>query len=398
MDESNNPFTPGAGSPPPELAGREDIMRQARVLLQRIKNKKSAKSILLTGLRGVGKTVLLSEIRRSAAQMDYQTLFIEAHEDKSLAELLAPQLRYLLYELDRMKGAKEVVRRGLAALAGFVGSVKFSFGDIPLGIDIEPQKGTADSGDLETDLPQLFALLGEAAKSKGTSLALLIDELQYFSQKELSSLIMAMHKLQQEKLPFVLIGAGLPVLPQLAGESKSYAERLFDFPEVGALAGKDASIAIAEPIQDEGERIDEDAVAEIVRITQGYPYFLQEWGYQVWNLAGKSPISKSVVNRASKVTTTRLDKNFFRVRFDRLTNSEKDFLRAMAELGAGPYKAGDVAAAMGLKLASLSPRRAKLIKKGMIYSPQHGELAFTVPLFDAFMRRAIPEFKPKKAK
>lgn len=398
MNEGKNPFTPGAGSPPPELAGREDILQQADVLLQRVKKGRSSKSMLLTGLRGVGKTVLLSEINRTAKQLQYQTIFVEAHEDKPLAALLAPQLRNLLYDIDRMKGAKDVVRRGLAALAGFVGGVKISFGDIPLGIDIEPQKGTADSGDLETDLPQLFLLVGEAAKSKGTSLALLIDELQYFSEKELSSLIMAMHKLQQEGLPFVLIGAGLPVLPRLAGESKSYAERLFNFPEVGPLSNTDAGIAVSEPIQNEGESIDNEAVTEIVRITQGYPYFLQEWGYQVWNLAQQSPIPKDVVIKASQVTTARLDKNFFRVRFDRLTNSEKDFLRAMAELGAGPYKAGDVAEAMGLKLASLSPRRAKLINKGMIYSPQHGEIAFTVPLFDDFMRRAIPEFKKSKSK
>jgi len=398
MNECNNPFQPGAGTPPPELAGREDIMRQATVLLQRVKGGRHGKSMLLTGLRGVGKTVLLNEIKRTAAQLEYQTIIVEAHEDKPLAALLAPQLRNLLYELDRMEGAKEVVRRGLAALAGFVSSVKVSFGDIPLGIDIEPQKGTADSGDLEADLPQLFVLVGEVAKSKGTSLALLFDELQYFSEKELSSLIMAMHKLQQEGLPFVLIGAGLPVLPRLAGESKSYAERLFDFPDVGPLSEADAGIAISEPIQEEGESIDNEAVTEIVRITQGYPYFLQEWGYQVWNLAKESPIARDVVHEASQVTTARLDKNFFRVRFDRLTNSEKDFLRAMAELGAGPYKAGAVADIMGLKLPSLSPRRAKLINKGMIYSPQHGEIAFTVPLFDEFMRRAIPEFKPKKAK
>ena len=398
MNESNNPFQPGAGTPPPELAGRENIMRQATVLLERVKGGRHGKSMLLTGLRGVGKTVLLNEIKRTATQLEYQTIIVEAHEEKSLAALLAPQMRNLFYELDRMEGAKEMVRRGLAALAGFVSSVKVSFGEIPLGIDIEPQKGTADSGDLEADLPQLFVLVGEAAKSKGTAFALLIDELQYFSEKELSSLIMAMHKLQQEGLPFVLIGAGLPVLPRLAGESKSYAERLFDFPDVGPLSATDAGIAISEPIRDEGEEIDNEAVTEIVQITQGYPYFLQEWGYQVWNLAKESPIAKNVVHEASHVTTARLDKNFFRVRFDRLTNSEKDFLRAMAELGVGPYKAGEVADIMGLKLPSLSPRRAKLINKGMIYSPQHGEIAFTVPLFDEFMRRAIPEFKPSKAK
>jgi hypothetical protein len=185
-------------------------------------------------------------------------------------------------------------------------------------------------------------------------------------------------------------------LPKLAGESKSYAERLFDFPELGPLDPKDAALAISDPIADEGESIDAEAVSEVVKITQGYPYFLQEWGYQMWNLAEASPIGEDVVRRASQTTVARLDRNFFRVRFDRLTNGEKELLRAMAELGEGPYKMGDVAEVMKLQVGSLSPRRAKLINKGMIYSPQHGEIAFTVPLFDDFMRRSIPDFAPAK--
>jgi len=272
-----------------------------------------------------------------------------------------------------------------------VSNVKLTYDDIPIGIDIEPEKGTADSGDLETDLPELFVIVGEAADSRNACVVILIDELQYFSGKELSSLIMAMHKMQQEGLPIVLIGAGLPMLPRLAGESKSYAERLFDFPEIGPLSEKDSALAISDPIEEEGESITSEAVAEIVRITQGYPYFLQEWGYQIWNLAKESPIDLDTVEKASSTTIKRLDKNFFRVRFDRLTNGEKGLLRAMAELGTGPYKVGDVAEIMNLKVASLSPRRAKLINKGMVYSPQHGDIDFTVPLFDDFMRRAIPE-------
>lgn len=395
MKEALNPFTPGAGTPPPELAGRQKIIRQAEVLLKRVQKGRAARSILLTGLRGVGKTVLLNEINQLARQMKYQRIFFEAHDDKSLPALIAPQLRSLLYALDRIEGAREVVRRGLAVLRGFVGSVKLTYGEIPIGIDIEPEKGTADSGDLEIDLPELFVIVGEAAKSRATSVVLLIDELQYFSEKELSSLIMAMHKVQQESLPIVLVGAGLPVLTRLAGESKSYAERLFDFPEIGPLSKIDAALAISDPIRAEGESITEEAVAEVVNVTQGYPYFLQEWGYQIWNLAKVSPIEINTVQRASSKTIERLDKNFFRVRFDRLTNSEKHFLRAIAELGPGPQKMGDVADIMNLKIASLSPRRAQLIHKGMIYSPQHGEVAFTVPLFDGFMCRSMPQFKSK---
>ncbi|MDA1006501.1 MAG: ATP-binding protein [Verrucomicrobia bacterium] len=396
MDETRNPFTPGAGTPPPELAGRREILDRAEILLKRIKKSRPSKSILLTGLRGVGKTVLLNEINRMARDLDYQTVQVEAHENKSLPALLVPHLRSLLFALNRLEGTKEKVRRALAVLRSFVSSITITYDDIPIGIDIEPEKGTADSGDLEADLPELFVIVGEAAVSRNASIVLLLDELQYLQEKELSSLIMAMHKMQQEGLPVVLIGAGLPILPRLAGESKSYAERLFDFPEIGPLPEADAALAISDPIKDEGESVTPEAVAEVVRVTQGYPYFLQEWGYQLWNLAENSPIEIDVVNTASRTTVARLDKNFFRVRYDRLTNGEKTLLRAMAELGEGPYKMGDVADVMGLKVGSLSPRRAKLINKGMIYSPQHGEVAFTVPLFDDFMRRSMPDFPPKK--
>lgn len=393
MDETRNPFSPGAGTPPPEMAGRGEILNRAEVLLKRNQQGRASKSLLLTGLRGVGKTVLLNEIHRTARNLGYQRILVEAHENKSLPALLVPHFRRLLFTLDRMEGAREKVRRAMAVLRGFVGSIKITYDDIPVGIDIDPEAGTADSGDIEADLPELFLTLGEAAESRKSSVVLLIDELQYLSEKELSSLIMAMHKMQQERLPVVLIGAGLPLLPRLAGESKSYAERLFDFPEIGPLPEPDAALAISDPIEEEGEVISPQAVEEIVQITQGYPYFLQEWGYQVWNLAESSPIGVDVVKKASESTVDRLDGNFFRVRFDRLTNGEKTLLRAMAELGAGPYKMGDVADVMGLKVGSLSPRRAKLINKGMIYSPQHGEIDFTVPLFDDFMRRTIPEWK-----
>lgn len=392
MNEANNPFTPGAGTPPPELAGRQELLDQARIVLTRIKKGRAAKSLLLTGLRGVGKTVLINEISRMAKALGYQRIQVEAHEQKSLPALLMPHLRSLIFALDRMEGAREGVRRAMAVLAGFVRSVKVSVDGVPLGIDIEPEKGTADSGDIEADLPELFVILGEVAVSRKTSIILLIDELQYLSAKELSSLIMAMHKMQQERLPVILIGAGLPILPKLAGESKSYAERLFDFPEIGPLAPEDAALAISDPIRDEGERIEPDAVREVVDVTRGYPYFIQEWGYQLWNLAEMSPIRRDVVARANEITVERLDRNFFRVRFDRLANGEKELLRAMAEIGEGPYKMGDVADVMKLEVGSLSPRRAKLINKGMIYSPQHGEVAFTVPLFDDFMRRSMPDF------
>lgn len=391
MDRVKNPFTPGAGSPPPELVGRESVLEQAEVLLGRIKNRKSEKSILLTGLRGVGKTVLLNEIERKATGAGYRTIMVEAHEDKPLAALLVPHLRQLLFALNRVAGAGDKVKRGLAVLKGFMDGVRVSLGDIEFGLDIDPEKGTADSGDLESDLPSLFLAVAEAAEERGIPVALLIDELQYFSEKELSALIMAMHRMQQKQLPMLLIGAGLPILPRLAGESKSYAERLFDFPDIGALDEIDAEKALREPVVAAGVEFEPDALKEVFRLTEGYPYFLQEWGYQSWNLAAASPITLAVVKEASGVVIQRLDKSFFRVRFDRLTPSEKRFLRAMAGLGAGARRSADIADALGVQLNSIGPVRAKLIEKGMIYSPAHGDLSFTVPLFDEFMLRAVPE-------
>lgn len=390
MDPIKNPFSPGAGSPPPELVGREGILEQARILLGRIKERRPEKSILLTGLRGVGKTVLLNEIERMAAKAGYRTVPSEAHEDKSLAALLVPPLRKLLFELDRVAGAGDKAKRALAVLKGFMSGLKVKMGEIEIGLDIDPEKGAADSGDLESDLPNLFLAVAEAAEERRIPVALLIDELQYFNQKELSALIMAMHRMQQRQLPMLLLGAGLPILPGLVGESKSYAERLFSFPDIGALSQTDAIKALQDPTKAAGVDFDADALQEVFRLTQGYPYFLQEWGYQAWNRAAASPITFQVVRDATPTVIQRLDANFFRVRFDRLTPGEKRFLRAMAGLGAGAQRTGDIADALKVTVNALGPVRSKLIKKGMIYSPAHGDMAFTVPLFDQFMLRAIP--------
>ncbi|MBP8169222.1 MAG: ATP-binding protein [Azonexus sp.] len=392
MDPIKNPFSPGAGAPPPELVGRDPLLEEARILLGRVKQKRPEKSLLLTGLRGVGKTVLLNEIERMARKDGYQSILLEAHEEKPLGELIFPALRGLLYELDRTAGAGDKVKRGLAVLRSFIGSIKLTVGDVAMGLDIEAAKGTADSGDLEIDLPNLFIAIAEAAEERQTAVAILIDEIQYLSQKELGAIIMAMHKMQQKQLPLVLLAAGLPVLPGMAGESKSYAERLFNFPDIGALSEVDAAKALREPARNVGIEFEDDALREVYRLTHGYPYFLQEWGYQSWNMATASPITLKVVQDATPEVIRRLDKNFFRVRFDRLTPSEKNFLRAMAQLGAGNHRTGDIAATLGVSVKGIGPVRSKLIKKGMIYSPAHGDMAFTVPLFDEFMIRAMPVF------
>lgn len=390
MDRTQNPFSPGAGAPPPELVGRDPILEDARVLMQRIKRKRPEKSMLLTGLRGVGKTVLLNEMERMATKEGYRTISIEAHENKALGPLLAPHLWKLLFELDRLAGLGNRVKRGLSVLRSFISALKITVRDVSIGLDIEPERGSADSGDLEIDLPNLFVAIAEAAEERQSAIVILVDEIQYLTQKELGALIMAMHKMQQRQLPLILLGAGLPILPGLAGDSKSYAERLFSFPNIGALSEIDAMRALQEPAQEEGVVFEPPALAEIFRLTKGYPYFLQEWGYQTWNLAEGSPITLRTVKNATDVVIKRLDDNFFRVRFDRLIPSEKNFLREMAQLGKGPHKTGDIAELLKIKITSAASVRSNLIKKGMIYSPSYGELAFTVPLFDEFMIRAIP--------
>ncbi len=390
MDPIANPFSPGAGSPPPELVGRDAILEQTKILLGRVKQKRPEKSLLLTGLRGVGKTVLLNEMERLALANGYRTILVEAHEDKSLPALLAPHLRKLLFELNRIAGVGDKAKRALAVLKSFVSAVKVTVAEIEIGLDIEPEKGAADSGDIEADLPNLLVAVAEAAEERQAPVAILLDEIQYLKQHELSALIMALHRMQQRQMPLVLLGAGLPILPGLAGESKSYAERLFNFPDLGPLSQSDAAKAVRDPVKVASVDVEEAALAEIFRLTKGYPYFLQEWGYQAWNRAVASPITLQVVHDATDTVVERLDKNFFRVRFDRLTPGEKRFLRAMAEFGEGAHRTGDIAEKLGVKVHSLGPTRANLIRKGMIYSPSHGDMAFTVPLFDAFMRRVMP--------
>lgn len=390
MDPVRNPFAPGAGTPPPELAGRDELREAVRVALERIRRGLPSKSIVMVGLRGVGKTVLLDRMREDAEAAGLHTLRVEAPEGRSLPAVLAPQLRVALLRLSRNEQAKDLAARGLRALAGFAKSLKIKYQDIEVGIDLDPEPGLADNGDLEHDLQALLDAVGAAAKKAGTALVLFVDELQYVEEEQLAALITALHRTAQRRLPVVLVGAGLPQLRGQMGRAKSYAERLFDFPEVGPLSEEAAKIAIAKPARDEGAEIAPDALDRIVQYTRGYPYFLQEWGKHTWEIAQDSPITLSDVERASGVAVAALDESFFRVRFDRLTPVEKRYLRAMAELGAGPHRSGDIADVLGRKVTALGPTRNQLIAKGMIWSPSHGDTAFTVPLFDEFMRRIMP--------
>jgi hypothetical protein len=390
MDPVRNPFAPGAGTPPPELAGRDELRETVRIALERIRRGLPSKSIVMIGLRGVGKTVLLDRMRDDAEAEGLHTLRIEAPEGRSLPAVLAPQLRVALLRLSRNEQAKDLAARALRALAGFAKSLKIKYQDIEVGIDLDPEPGLADNGDLEHDLQALLDAAGAAAKKAGTALVLFVDELQYVEEDQLAALITALHRTAQRRLPVVLVGAGLPQLRGQMGRAKSYAERLFDFPEVGPLSEEAAKIAIAKPAHAEGVAIEADALERIVQYTRGYPYFLQEWGKHTWEIAQDSPITLGDVEKASGVTVAALDESFFRVRFDRLTPAEKRYLRAMAELGPGPHRSGDIADVLGRKVTALGPTRNQLIAKGMIWSPSHGDTAFTVPLFDEFMRRIIP--------
>ena len=390
MDPVRNPFAPGAGTPPPELAGRDELRETVRVAIERVRLSLPTKSILMVGLRGVGKTVLLDRMRDDAEAAGIQTVRVEAPESRSLPAILAPQLRQALLRLSRNKKAKELAQRALRGLAGFARALKVKYRDIEVGFDFDPEPGLADNGDLEHDLQALLEVVGAAAQRPGTALVLFIDELQYVEEEQLAALITALHRTAQRRLPVVMVGAGLPQLRGQMGRAKSYAERLFDFPVIGPLPEPAARVAIAKPAKDQGVNVNEDALKQILRRTHGYPYFLQEWGKHAWDVAAASPISRQDVDVASKAAVAALDEGFFRVRFDRLTPLEKKYLRAMAELGPGPHRSGDIAQQLDRKVTSLGPTRNQLISKGMIWSPNHGDTAFTVPLFDEFMHRIMP--------
>jgi len=342
----------------------------------------------------VGKTVLLDRMRDEAEATGIHTIRVEAPENRSLPALLAPELRQALLRLERSERARDAARRALRALAGFARGLKVRYQDIEVGLDFEPEPGLADNGDLEHDLPVLIGAVGEAAAAAQTALVMFIDELQYVSEDELAALITALHLASQRRLPVALVGAGLPQLRERMGKAKSYSERLFDFPVVGALTPPDARLAISRPLNALGVEIERDALDLIVAATHGYPYFLQEWGKHTWDTAAGSPVTRSDVENATTAVIGALDESFFRVRFDRLTPSERRYMRAMAELGPGPHRSGDIAARLQRRVTALGPTRAQLIAKGMIWSPGHGDTAFTVPLFDEFMRRIMPFEEP----
>ena len=340
---------------------------------------------MLLGLRGVGKTVLLNKIEELAEAAGHVVSFIEAPENKRLGELLFPKINQALRKLSTAEAAKAYSHQAMRALKSFASAFKISYGEVTLAVD--PEAGVADSGDLEVDLAELFVRVGEAAKAAGRAWTLLIDEVQYLRAEDLAALIVALRKVNQRGLPVLFFGAGLPQVAALSGDAKSYAERLFHYPAVGALEAEDAKVAIRQPVEDEGEKISDEALAEIISKTRGYPYFLQEWGYQCWNISQGEGIGLADATKAAAFATRRLDDGFFKVRFDRLTPKEREYVIAMAQLGTGPYRSSEVAERLGESHQSLGPRRSQIISKGMIYSPSHGDIAFTVPMFNDYLIR-----------
>lgn len=385
MDPYRNPFAPGAGSRPPELAGRDAILEAARISCGRAVKGRSARSIMLLGLRGTGKTVLLNEVGRIAEQEDLLVSKVKAPEGESLARLIYPEMRKVMRSLSGVAAAKHIAKRGLQGLRNFASIFKIEVAGVEVGVEQEP--GLADTGDLQYDLPDLFTLIGKAAQAAGKGWILLIDEVQYLSEADLSALIVALHRMSQEGLPVLLVGAGLPQIARLAGEAKSYAERLFQYPAVGALDPDSAKLAVEKPILEEEASISPEALQTIAERTKGYPFFLQEWASVAWNNAEGPEITFADADRSYAETLALLDEGFFRVRIDRLTRAEVQFVKAMASLGDGPYAMADIAKAMDRSQKSLGPVRASTITKGMIYSTDHGYLDFSVPLFAEFMRR-----------
>ncbi|MBE8158313.1 MAG: ATP-binding protein [Betaproteobacteria bacterium] len=385
MDAVNNPFNPGAGTSPPELAGREEIRNEIGLALARAKRGRPGKSALLIGLRGVGKTVLLNRLQQEAEGMGISLEVVEMSENRSLPALLLPRLQAAVLALSQKERARELAARALRAMSGFMRTLKIEYNGVAL--NFAPEPGLADSGDLEADLSALLVESGRAAAAENTCLAFFIDELQYAKKADLSALIAAMHRTAQKDLPVMMAAAGLPHLRGLVGRAKTYAERMFDFYEIGALAEKDAAHALRKPARDNGADFTEKALDEIIRETRGYPYFLQEWGKHAWNAAPAAPIGADDVLAASARAKASLDAGFFRVRMERLTPLEKRYLRAMAKIGKETMRTGEIARTLKKRINQVAPVRAQLISKGMIWSPGHGEAAFTVPLFGEYLRR-----------
>ncbi|TDL45290.1 ATP-binding protein [Microbacterium oleivorans] len=387
-----NPYTPNAGASPENVVGRDEHLEAFRILLQRLSRGRTNQSMIITGLRGVGKTVLLTEFNEIAREGKWEVIELEAnkHDESQFRRRMASSMKASLLRLSPRKLWSEIGQRAAAAISAFAVSVDQA-GTWSLSWDVEAAEGFADHGDLAMDLSDVLVALGEAARERGRGVAILIDEIQFLSQPQLEAVIQAVHKTVQRALPVTMVGAGLPQIAELAGDARSYAERLFRFPKIDSLGPDDAKKAITDPAEAEGVTIQDDAVDLMLEITRGYPFFIQELGYQVWEISEASPITREDVELARDAYEAKLDESFFRVRLDRSTPLQTAYMRAMAELGPEPQKASEVARIMGRESTQLGPTRAELIDMGLLYTPEHGYAAFTVPDFDKYMMRAVPQ-------
>lgn len=389
MDPVRNPYSPGAGSRPPALVGREREIDAMDVALQRLLQGRDARSQLLVGLRGVGKTVLLNEFEMIAGARGFFHEHLEVNEDGVLAAGLVAAFRRALLAMDAKRRIGERVRRALGILKAF--SMRFGPSGFELSIDVDPVPGPADSGDLAMDLAALFVEIGEVARDHDSGVLVTIDELHYVDRPTLTALIVGLHRAAQLRLPITVAGAGLPSLPAVAGEAKTYAERMFMFSRIESLSPDLAMEALITPATDEGVRWDKGALRRIIEVTQGYPYFVQAFGKVVWDVAnGPTRITLDDVERSLPVAIAELDDGFYRARAERTNDTERAYLRAMAELEPGPIKSAEVAALLGRSTSALAPARDHLIKRALCYSPRLGEIDFTVPLFGDFMKRWLP--------
>jgi hypothetical protein len=389
MRPHDNPYTPNAGARPPALVGRDAQLEAFEVLLDRLRRGHTEQSMMITGLRGVGKTVLLGALEERARGRGWTTIEAEITKNVQFGVRMAQLARRALLQVAPRARWKDRGKRAAAVLTSFQLTVSAQ-GELTFGLDVDAAEGLADSGSLGEDLTDVLVALGEAAQEQNRGVVFLFDEVQFLSLAELEALIAALHKTVQRQLPITLVGAGLPQLPRLAGEAKSYAERLFQFPMIGKLNADEAARALSEPAAALGVEFTDDAVIAIVEYTEGYPYFLQEYGKLVWEHAEASPVTIQDVYETQEAVEAKLDSSFFRVRTDRVTDLELHYMRAMAELGFEPQAAKDVARLMDRRSEQLGPTRSRLIEKGLLYTPAHGLAAFTVPQFDRYMRRAHP--------
>jgi len=386
MDRARNPYTPNAGAPPRYLAGRRTEVEDFRVLLRRLANGYTEQSLVVTGLRGVGKTVLLGEYQKIAAEENWVPVDAEVSKSTPFGPQMANLARRALLQTSPRSRWGERARRAAAVLKSFSLTVQAD-GTLTAGLDVEAEPGRADTGNLNDDLADVFEAVGYAASESARGVVFLFDEIQFLSKAELEALIGAVHRTVQRQLPVTFAGAGLPQLPGLAGDAKSYAERLFRFPMIGELDREAATEALVEPARAENVDFEPAAIELILNYTEGYPYVIQEFGRAVWNLAAEPVVNAADARDALALVEAELDESFFRSRIQRSTAEERRYMRAMAELGPDAQKAADVAEVLGKTSDQVAPLRARLINKGLLYTPRYGFAKFTVPQFDRFMRR-----------